>query len=78
MVEKRSVQICNPRPKNVYLARSFVETETIKIDLMDGQATENFASLRVVRHQSENGESFQIGYLKIDQEAPFAVQCDGP
>lgn len=52
--------------------------EELRLELMDDQADQHLVSLRVVRHNDDTTETFQIGYMRVGQNEPIAVRCDGP
>ena len=62
-----------------FIARDFADVETIKVDLMDDQASELLVSIRIVRSPyTDDEEPFQIGYLQIGENRPLGVTCAGP
>jgi len=65
-----------PGTEPVSIARAFVDTETVKIDLLDDQAERLAASIRLLR--SAGDEPLQIGYLKVENQPPVGVTCIGP
>jgi hypothetical protein len=61
-----------------FIARSFVDDESIKIDLVDDQASHHLVQLRIVRSFDGNTEGLQVGFAKMKSKPPMAVTCDGP
>ncbi len=59
-------------------ARSYVDSQEMKIDLVDDQATVNLVTIRVVRNDSESTGPYQIGYVRVGEDAPIGILCDGP
>ncbi|MEP0940165.1 MAG: hypothetical protein ABJH63_10665 [Rhizobiaceae bacterium] len=60
------------------IARSYIDDETIKIDLVDDQATNVVAKIRIIRTEDPETGPFQIGYIQMLGAAPEVVTCDGP
>lgn len=60
------------------VARSYIDVENIKLDIMDDQATEQVASIRVVRSLDADTEGLQVGFVKLVTLPPMMIMCDGP
>ena len=60
------------------IARSYITDTMLSIDLMDDQALDHVAELRVVRYLGDESEGLQVGFAKLKDVAPIAVVCDGP
>ncbi|MEM9999920.1 MAG: hypothetical protein AAF940_03470 [Pseudomonadota bacterium] len=60
------------------IARAYVDDAIMNIDLMDDQVSVHLASIRVLRFESEASGPFQIGYIRLRDQAPIGIMCDGP
>lgn len=56
------------------------DTKELRLDLMDDQAEQHLASIRLLRHldDEDNDGGIQIGLLKFKQFSPVGVTCIGP
>lgn len=55
--------------------------DELSLDLMDEQAEELIASVRILRYYDETNdksEPLQIGYLHINGASPVGITCEGP
>lgn len=55
--------------------------DELSLDLMDDQAEELIASVRIVRHYDEandESEPLQIGYLRVGNQIAVGITCVGP
>ena len=68
----------NDAERPAAIARSFIDEQSIVMDMMDDQATTHVAEVRVLRVLSDEGESLQIGYARLKDMPPIAIFCDGP
>lgn len=50
----------------------------LSLDLMDDQAIELLASVRILRFDDNENEPFQIGYLHVNGAPPVGITCVGP
>ena len=50
----------------------------LRIELLDDQADKTLVSMHVVRSEKQDGDIFQIGFLRIGQNDPVGIRCDGP
>ncbi|WP_305989477.1 hypothetical protein [Roseibium sp. MMSF_3544] len=59
-----------------WIARDFADDDMVKVDLIDDQASDLIASIRVVR--SDDEEPYQIGYVQLTGSPTMGVTCVGP
>jgi hypothetical protein len=75
-------RIISTRPSEagaqVFIARSFTDDDLLQIDLVDDQALDLIAAIRVLRYYDDTNGAYQIGYVRLDNNLPVGVSCDGP
>ncbi|MEO1748993.1 MAG: hypothetical protein AAFR27_10340 [Pseudomonadota bacterium] len=54
------------------------DEKELHLDLVDAQAIDVLASVRILRFDDGASEPVQIGYVSAPGEGAFAIRCDGP
>lgn len=59
------------------IAQAYDDGEFVRVDLVDTQAENKVATIRIVRADESTGP-FQIGYVQIDEGVAVGITCVGP
>ncbi|MCZ4271474.1 helix-turn-helix domain-containing protein [Maritalea porphyrae] len=71
-------RMADDKAQQAYILQFSGDDESLVLQLMDYQAENHFATLRVLRHISDDGETLQVGILHIAGKPAMAVVCEGP
>ena len=54
------------------------DEKELNLELMDDQADQHLASIRLLRHIDDDAEPVQIGLLSFTNSSPVGIICTGP
>ncbi|MGJ8529942.1 hypothetical protein [Maritalea sp.] len=64
--------------EKAYILQFSADQRQLSLELMDDQADQHLASVRLLRHLDDETDYLQIGILSFNGSAPVAITCFGP
>ncbi|MCP5082889.1 MAG: hypothetical protein GY948_14475 [Alphaproteobacteria bacterium] len=63
--------------EQVSIAQAYDDGEVVRVDLVDPQAQNKIAAIRIIRANDKAGP-FQIGYVQLEGDVAVGITCEGP
>lgn len=64
--------------ENAVIAQFSADRRQLRLELINDQADQLLATIRLLRHLDDNGEPVQIGLLQFGNSKPVGITCEGP
>ena len=61
-----------------YILQFSANDRELLLELMDDQADQHLATIRLLRHLSDEDEGLQVGILRFKDAKPVGITCIGP
>ncbi len=75
--DRRLTTVPGQPGEQVTIAQAYDDGEVVRVDLIDLQAQNKVAAIRIIRADDEAGP-FQIGYVQIEGNVAVGITCEGP
>ncbi len=75
--DRRLTTVPDQPGEQVRIAQAYDDGEVVRVDLVDPQAQNKVAVIRIIRADDKAGP-FQIGYVQIDGNPAVGITCEGP